>query len=56
MNGLGVRGSEIRCSGLSDYEESVQSGDDGMPRFPALSTGDVTAIFDFVHGAYCRGG
>ena len=41
---------------LDDYQDAVRSGDDGMPRFPALSTTDVAAIVTFVHGAYCPGG
>ncbi len=52
-NGLGEPGPEIQCTGANDYQEKVQQGDDGMPAFPALSPGDVTAIVDFVHGAFC---
>jgi mono/diheme cytochrome c family protein len=55
-NGLGVRGEEIRCTGAAEYQDKCRNGDGGMPRFPALSTGDVTAIVDFVHGTYCPGG
>jgi mono/diheme cytochrome c family protein len=52
-NALGQHGPGIRCTGTNDYQEKVREGEDGMPSFPALSPGDVTAIASFVHGAYC---
>jgi mono/diheme cytochrome c family protein len=55
-DGLGVRGPGIRCTGTNDYREKVRFGDDEMPAFPALGTGDVDSIAAFVHGAYCPGG
>jgi mono/diheme cytochrome c family protein len=55
-NALGVHGEDIQCTSAGDYQDAVRSGDDGMPRFPALSTTDVDAIAAFVHGMYCPGG
>ena len=55
QNGLGVHGPDIRCTPAGDYSEKVRFGDDGMPAFPALGSGDITAIVDYVHGAFCTG-
>jgi ubiquinol-cytochrome c reductase cytochrome c subunit len=56
QNGLGLRGPDVQCTGANDYSEKVRFGDDGMPAFPALGTSDITAIVDYVHGAFCPGG
>lgn len=56
QNGLGVHGPDIQCTSAGDYSETVRFGDDGMPAFPALGTGDITAIVEYVHGAFCTGG
>jgi ubiquinol-cytochrome c reductase cytochrome c subunit len=55
-NGLGERGPGIQCTGANDYTEKVSSGGDGMPAFPNVGPGDVTAIVNYVHGAFCPGG
>jgi mono/diheme cytochrome c family protein len=55
-DGLDVRGPGIRCTESGDYSEKVRFGGDGMPAFPALGTGDVTAIVDYVHAMFCAGG
>jgi cytochrome c553 len=55
-NGLGVAAPEIACAETGDYAETVRSGGDGMPRFPALDDTDASAIAAFVRGAFCTGG
>jgi mono/diheme cytochrome c family protein len=56
QNGLGVRGPGIACESSLSYQNIVSSGDDGMPSFPALSTGDVDAIVTWVNAQFCPGG
>lgn len=56
VNGLGVTGPEIQCSEAGDYTEKIRFGSDAMPAFPAIGTGDVTAIVDYVRGTFCQGG
>jgi mono/diheme cytochrome c family protein len=55
-NGLGEHGPDIACTSAGDYLDKIRNGEDGMPRFPALSDGDGTAIHDYVHATYCLGG
>jgi mono/diheme cytochrome c family protein len=55
QNGLGIHGPDIQCTPAGDYSEKVRFGDDGMPALPALGSGDITAIVDYVHGAFCTG-
>ena len=55
-NALGVPGSDIACTESGDFQEKVSSGGDGMPAFPALTPGDVSAIVDWVRGTFCSGG
>jgi len=55
QNGLGVRGPDIQCTSAGDFSETVRFGDEGMPAFPALGTGDITAIVEYVHGSPCTG-
>jgi mono/diheme cytochrome c family protein len=50
---LGVRGPNIRCTGLGDYREKVREGDDEMPSFPALDDADVGAIRAWVFDGFC---
>ena len=52
-NGLGVRGPEIACESLGDYQEECAQGDGKMPKFPLLSSGDVSTIYTWVRGAFC---
>jgi hypothetical protein len=52
-NGLGVKGPDIACSSLGDYQEKSANGDGKMPAFPLLSSTDVGVIYAWVQGAFC---
>jgi mono/diheme cytochrome c family protein len=52
-NALGVSGPGIACASSGDYAETVRSGDDRMPAFPALTDTDVSAIVAYVRGQFC---
>jgi len=52
-NGLGVKGPDIACSSLGDYQEKSANGDGKMPKFPLLSSADVGVIYTWVQGAFC---
>lgn len=52
-NANGVRGPNIRCTGTNDFLEKVRFGDEGMPRFPELSTTDINGIASYVNQTFC---
>jgi mono/diheme cytochrome c family protein len=52
-NGLGVAGPDIRCADAGDYREKIRFGDEGMPAFPLIVPGDVTAIQAYIAEGFC---